>query len=115
MRLRGVAPQELLGLVDDGFCSIRSDGRISIPDDPNVAIEVAEALRDQLGEGFVNDVEDGIITPRQLQRSLNDLYGNKLDMDREVTDISKSLEGNYFIVTGKGMKEKETALEKLDR
>lgn len=39
----------------------------------------------------------------------------KLDMDREVTDISKSLEGNYFIATGKGMKEKETALEKLDR
>lgn len=119
LEVEGVAPKELLGLVDDGFCSIRSDGRISIPDDPNVAIEVVEALRDQLrdrlGERFVNDVEDGIITPRQLQRTLNDLYGNRLGMDREVTDISKSLEGNYFIATGKGMKEKETVLEKLDR
>lgn len=113
--LEGIVPQELLDLVDDGFCSIRSDGWISIPDDPNAAMEVAEALRDQLGRDMVNGVEDGRITPRQLQRHLNDLYRERLNMDREVTDATKSLEGNYFIVTGKGMKEAETAVSASDR
>lgn len=104
-------PEGFEDMVSEGYCKISSDGRILVADDPNVAITVAECFKEAFeGTDTLQEVNDGKMSPKQLEKLLNDSFGEKIlagtgkvKMTSVAEDLSNEFAGNdlnEFVRTG---------------
>lgn len=116
-------PEGFEDMVSEGYCKISSDGKILVADDPNVAITVAECFKEAFeGTDTLQEVSDGKMSPKQLEKLINDGFGEKIlagtgkvKMTSVAEDLSNEFAGNdlnEFVRTGMiRQKEKQTERE----